>query len=237
MRFFIDLAGRPQSFHYRDSLHAALVAGLAAAGVTSTDLVGEAAKPWAFSAKGHARQGGRTTISAILLSSPDPAIHEAMMRLDTADIRVASSNGDVIDCAGARLRACPRLPAPGQDAIALRFASPVVLSLGPADRTPTRRFAERISEIDVPAALKRSAEVTAGRELDIAPQVDPLALRTDVAKHLVWLRRAPSGRSIGVPGFTFPFALRGTPEDLLFAFLAGFGAKTRQGFGLPLVAA
>ena len=237
MRVFLDLSRRPQGFLYRDSLPAALVAGLAAAGASSTDLVGAAARPWGFSAKGRARPGGQSTVTAIVLSSPHPAIQDAMRRLEAADIRASSTNGDAIDCAGAQLRACSRLPAPGQDAIALRFASPVALSLGPADRTPARRFAESLDEVDVTAALKRSAEVAAGRALDITPQVDPLALRGGAAKHLVWLRRAPSGRRIGVPGFTFPFGLRGTPDDLLYAFLAGFGAKTRQGFGLPLVAA
>jgi CRISPR/Cas system endoribonuclease Cas6 (RAMP superfamily) len=98
------------------------------------------------------------------------------------------------------------------------------------------RYAERVEEINLPAALRRSVEMRAGRSLDIEIEVDRLALRTAVLKRIVWLRRAPTGRRIGVPAFRFPLAMRGAPADVRFAFLAGLGAKTRQGFGLPIIA-
>jgi CRISPR/Cas system endoribonuclease Cas6 (RAMP superfamily) len=235
VRVTIGLEASPQRFRFHDSVHAALVAGLAAAGASSADLVGAAARPWSFAVKGFSRRGGESAATTILLSSPDPAIQDAMSALDIRHVRVASTNGDIIDCSGGRLRACHRLPAPGQDAIALALASPVVLVSPKAGREQTR-YAESVEEIDLPAALRRSVETRAGRGLDIEIEVDRLALRTSVLKRMVWLRRAPTGRRIGVPAFRFPLAMRGTPADLRFAFLAGLGAKTRQGFGLPIIA-
>jgi hypothetical protein len=235
VRVTIGLEGSPQRFRFHDSVHAALVAGLAAAGASSEDLVGAAARPWSFAVKGFSRRGGESAATAILLSSPDPTIQDAMAALDLRHIRVASTNGDTIDCGGGRLKACHRLPAPGQDALALALASPVVLVLPKAGREQTR-YAESVAEIDLPAALRRSVETRAGRGLDIEIEVDRLALRTSVLKRIVWLRRTPTGRRIGVPAFRFPLAMRGTPADLHFAFLAGLGAKTRQGFGLPIIA-
>lgn len=235
MRFTIGLERSPQRFRYHDSVHAALVAGLTAAGARSGDLVGAAARPWSFAVKGFSHRGGESAATAILLSSPDPAIQDAMSALDLQHVRVASTNGDTIDCSGGRLKACHRLPAPGQDALALALASPVVLVSPKVGREQTR-YAESIEEIDLPAALRRSVETRAGHGLDIEIEVDRLALRTDVLKRIVWLRRAPTGRRIGVPAFRFPLAMRGTPADVRFAFLAGLGAKTRQGFGLPIIA-
>lgn len=236
MRVMISLECSPQRFRFHDSLHAALVAGLASAGGQSKDLVGAQARPWSFAAKGFSRSGGESVATSILLSSPDPLVQDAMAALDVREICVASTNGDTIDCGRGHLRACHRLPAPGQDAVALALASPVVLVSPKAGREETRH-AESVEGIDLPAALRRSVETRAGRSLDLEIEVDRLALRTDVVKRIVWLRRAPTGRRIGVPAFRFPFAMRGTPDDLRFAFLAGLGAKTRQGFGLPIIAA
>ncbi len=226
--------GRTQRFSYHDSVHAALVAGLAAADAASADLVGPAARPWGFAVKGFSQRGGVSIANEILLSSPDPVIAAAMARLDPREIRVASSNGDTIDCAGGRIRPCDRLPAPGQDAIALALASPVVLVHPKAGREATR-YAEAVADIDLPAALRRSVESRAGRDVDLEFAVDRLAL-ADVVKRIVWLRRAPNGRRVGIPAFRFPLSLRGNPDDVAFAFLAGLGAKTRQGFGLPIIA-
>jgi hypothetical protein len=189
MRVTIGLELSPQRFRFHDSVHAALVAGLAAAGGRSEHLVGRAARPWSFAVKGFSRRGGETAATAILLSSPDPAIQDAMSALDLHHVRVASTNGDAIDCSGGRLKACYRLPAPGQDALALALASPVVLVSPKVGREETR-YAESIEEIDLAAALRRSVETRAGRSLDIEVEVDRLALRTDVLKRIVWLRRA-----------------------------------------------
>ena len=235
MRATIHLQNSPQMFRFQDSVHAALVAGLSAAGASSADLVGPAARPWSFAVKGYSRAGGESVATSSLLSSPDERIQRAMAALDVMTIRVAADNGDAIDCGGGRLAACHRMPAPGQQEIALALASPVAVARPKTGREKTA-LAETLDGIDVAAALKRSVEARAGRGLDLEVLVDRLAMRTDLAKRLIWLRRAPTGKRIGVPAFRFPFALRGAPEDLRFAFLAGFGAKTRQGFGLPIIA-
>lgn len=226
---------RPQQFVFQDSVHAALVAGLAAAGGQSADLVGPRARPWAFAIKGFSRRGGESVATEVLVSSPDPLIGAAMAALEAPAIAATSTNGDTIDCEGALVRPCRRLPAPGQDAAALAFASPLAIVRPKSGREATR-YAETVADVDLSAALKRSVETRAGRSLDLEISVDTLALQADVTKRIVWLRQAPSGKRVGLPTFRFPFAMRGTPADLLFAYLAGFGAKTRQGFGLPILA-
>lgn len=233
MRLTIDLGRNPQSLVYTDSMNAAIVAGLVAAGLTSEQLVGEGALPWTFAMAGRASRGHGRRILRLTLSSPAAAFAEALERLDPSEIRVASSNGDRIDCSGG-VRHSGRGPARGTDCLAVTFGSPVALMRASGEREK-RKWADSLEDIDLDAALRTSLTRRAGRDLDLSVSVDPLTRIAGTVRQLVKLRKMPNGRPAIIPAFTFPLTLRGAPEDIRFAFLAGLGAKTRAGFGCPIL--
>jgi CRISPR-associated endoribonuclease Cas6 len=112
------------------------------------------------------------------------------------------------------------------------FASPILIPLRKGDPSG-KAYANEIHEVDVDAALRSGLERRAGKTLDISFHIDPLSLMTSAHKRIVPLRSSPKG-PIRVPAFSVPMTLRGKPEDVEFAFLAGLGAKTHAGFGCPI---
>lgn len=232
MRIMIDLRGCPVRFRYMDSMNAAVVAGLAAAGTSSAAMVGPKAEPWTFGVKGYSVRGGKMVTTAVLISSPSEIVADALEKLDVRDIAVKSRNGDAISLTGG----CKRQirDAPAQDVALLAFQSPFALKRRPGERSDGD-WIDRLEDVDIDSALQRGLEVRAGRSLDVTFEVDALSRATAV-KRKVSLRVDRSGRKVFVPAFSTPMAVRGTPSDVRFAYLAGLGAKTRAGFGCPILA-
>lgn len=232
MRLRIDFGARPQMVRYVDSMNASIVALMTGAGLTSTQLTGEQALPWTFGMEAFSLPGRKRRVRSVVVSSPDPAFAEIVSRLDPAAMKVQSCNGDVIDGAGARILPCDDL-APQADEVMIGFISPFLLAQKKEGRDKTR-FHEDLPIAEAPSALKAGLDRRAGRELDLEIIIDPLTARTDGAKkHLIHIRRFPSGKDMILPGFAPPLTLRGKPEDVRFAYLAGLGAKTRAGAGCP----
>jgi len=231
MRIMLELKRGQQTFAYLDSLNAALVAGLVAAGARSEDLVGPAAKPWTFGFEGRSDPRARTRLFSVTISTPDPAIGEALFRLDPAEVRCASSNGDALDLSGAIRHEIDTSNA-RTGALMVNFASPFAI-MRKKDGRSKSEFAQSLDEVDLDPALRRGLERRAGRELEIAFHIDPLSRMTDVRKRVIPLRNSPKG-PIRMPAFSAPMTIRGRPEDVEFAFLAGLGAKTHAGFGCPI---
>lgn len=234
MRVLIEFQRSPQQYRYADSMNAALVAGLVAAGLRSDELVGEKALPWTFGTAGKAGPGGKRIVFSVTLSSPSERFAEALTRLDPGEIRVASSNGDTIYLAGAVLRHCPSLPAGGAAELMVTFASPFLVPMPKQGREKTR-FHDDLFGVDLNAALVAGVSRRAGRTLDLTISTDRLSMATDLKKQLVHLRRLSNGKPLFHPAFSVPMTLRGRPEDVRFAFLAGVGAKTHAGFGCPIL--
>lgn len=220
-----------QSFTYLDSLNAALVAGLVAAGARSEALVGPASKPWTFGFEGRSDARARTRLFSVTISTPDPALSEALARLNPAEVRCASSNGDMLDLSGA---ICNEIDTSNArtEALMVSFASPFAVMKQKAGRSKSA-FAQSLDEVDLDPALRRGLERRAGRKLDVSFHIDPLSRMTDVRKRVIPLRHSPKG-PIRMPAFSAPMTIRGCPEDVEFAFLAGLGAKTHTGFGCPI---
>ncbi|MCG5508765.1 CRISPR-associated endoribonuclease Cas6 [Ectothiorhodospira lacustris] len=217
---------------FTDSMNAALVSALVAAGLRPEEVVGETAEPWTFGMEAYSRPGRKRRVHSVVLSSPSKRFAEAANRINPADISVTSCNGDVINGASARLLTCDDLP-PGASEIMIGFISPFLLPVKKDGRTKTR-FHEELPISEVPTALKMGLDRRAKRTLDLSIAIDPLSAATDGRrKHLVHIRRFPSGKKMILPGFIVPMTLRGTPEDVRFAYLAGLGAKTRNGNGCP----
>lgn len=231
MRIILDIRRAPQRAKYADSINAALVAGLVAAGAKSEDVVGMSAKPWTFGVEGRTDRKGATVIMSVTVSTPDADLGAALERIDPDAIRCSSSNGDVLYFGAARHQIIDTSNAKNEEVMAA-FASPFVIPLQKSDPSG-KAYADDLSEVDLDAALRAGLERRAGRDLDVSFHVDPLSRMTDVRKRVVPLRKSPKG-TIHVPAFAVPMTLRGKPEDVEFAFLAGLGAKTHAGFGCPI---
>ncbi|WP_235442193.1 CRISPR-associated endoribonuclease Cas6 [Rhabdonatronobacter sediminivivens] len=213
-------------------MNAALVAGLAAAGIPSSRLVGERAAPWTFGMEGEILEGKGRLVRSVVVSTPDQELAEAMTRLDPPTISVRSGNGDRIDGDGATISVADEL-VPGTEEVMITFISPFVLMAKKAGREKTV-FCENLPTSTLSEVMKAGLEKRAFRRLDLSVSVDPLSARIDGRrKHLTHYRRLKNGRSLILPGFIVPLTLRGNPEDVRFAYLAGFGAKTRAGNGCP----
>lgn len=157
-----------------------------------------------------------------------------MRLLSPRAVRVASSNGDRIDLSHGLLHEMPeRLTAETSDAMFM-FASPFVLPQKKNGIEKTR-YLDRLDGVDVDAALRRSLERRVGRPLDIAFGIDSLSLRADGGPRIVRYRRMKNGRDQMISAFSLPVAVKGAPEAIRFAYFAGLGAKTRVGFGCPIL--
>lgn len=231
MRIMLELKQAHHSFIYLDSLNAALVAGLVAAGARSEDLVGPASKPWTFGYEGRSDPRARTRLFSVTVSTPDPALGEALARLNPAEVRCVSSNGDALDLSGAVRREIDTTDARNAE-LMVAFASPFAI-LRKKDGRSKSEFAQSLDEVDLEPALRRGLERRAGRDLELSFHIDPLTRMTDVRKRVIPLRHSPKG-PIRIPAFSAPMTIRGRPKDVEFAFLAGLGAKTHAGLGCPV---
>lgn len=231
MHRIIITPSRKVNFRFLDSVQAALVEGLVHAGLPGDALVGHTAHPWTFACLGWTRKGGLRTLSRLVVSSASDTISAALGKLDPARIRKTSANGDVINLDGARIRPDAHVPVPETRELCVAFPGRFALTLLKSKRSATE-FARSATDTDFPAALKAGLDRRAGRTLDLEIAIDPLTLATDGRAVPVALRKS-GDRRIMIPAFDMPVTLRGNPADLAWAFHAGLGAKTRQGFGCP----
>lgn len=221
----------PARLRYRDSLHAALVAGLRATGVPEATLIGVAAAPWTFAASGRSFPGGPSLVRAVILSTSNSVLGQAMQRLDPATIRWSSINGDEVDLSGAMRRSEPLPLLPGQDEITVGFASPFLVS---APAAPQKTYARSIMGLDLSAAFSAGLTRRLGRPINLRVTPDRLSALTDGAKPVLVRVRRSGGRDVILPALSATLTLRAPPHDLHDAYLAGLGEKTRYGFGCPV---
>lgn len=227
-RVTLDLP-RPVQIRYLDTVHAGLVTALRRAGAEEQRVIGEAAAPWTFAISGHAFAGGRVRVDSITLSTPDPALGAAMLRINGADACVRSSNGDVLDLTGATCRPVPVPLHPEQDQIAIGFASPFLVS----ERGPKKTYARSLAGLDLSAAFSAGLSRRLGRPVALQVAQDRLSAMTDGAEpKLIRVRRSGT-RDLILPALSAVLTLCGKPADLRDAYLAGLGEKTRYGFGCP----
>ncbi len=231
MRIKLDTRRSLQRAMYADSINAALVAGLVAAGARSEDVVGISARPWTFGIEGRSDRRNATVIHSVTVSTPDPELGEVLARIKPDEVRCASDNGDTLYFGAARREMIDTANAKNPE-LMVAFASPFALPFRKQDRD-IKLYADALDDVDLDAALRAGLERRAGRNLDVSFHIDPLSRKTDVTKRVVPLRKSPRG-TIYLPAFSVPMTFRGKPEDVAFAFLAGLGSKTRAGFGCPI---
>ncbi len=195
-------------------------------------MVGPMAHPWTFACYGWTRRGGLRTLARLLVSSASDRIAAAFGKLDPAHISKASINGDMISMEGAQMRPDTHIPAQGTCELCVFFPGRFALTRPKSTRSATE-YARSVTDTDFPVALKAGLDRRAGRRLELEIAIDPLTLATEGSSVPVALRKSGDSRIL-IPAFNMPVTLRGNPDDLAWAFHAGLGAKTRQGFGCPV---
>ncbi|MBK1649040.1 CRISPR-associated endoribonuclease Cas6 [Rhabdochromatium marinum] len=221
--------GRWASYRHLDLIHDAIVNALTSAGATSEQVIGARAHPWTFAALGHRREReGRVHSLVISTSSPELAV--ALKTLKTDTLRYArAATGELFDFSAASvIQEDPPLCAdPG--VLGVLALAPIVIRDRSAEGT---RWHSSLADVDLSAAVNARLSRFAGREVALTIQPDSLYLRAN-PKHsvLVSTKRMKNGRSAFVIGMQAPLVLAGRQEDLLLAWYAGIGEKTRNGFG------
>ena len=225
---------RPLRVRYLDSVHAALVTGLRMAGVEGDRIIGPDAAPWTFAISGRCFRGGTIQFGAVTLSTSDPTLGEAMLRIDPATVRAWSSNGDVVDLAGAALQPVAIPLMPDQDRIAVGFASPFLVS---EHGSAKKVYARALAGLDLSAAFSAGLSRRLRREARLHVAQDRLSALTEGAAPVLVRVRRTGSRDLILPALSTVLTLSGRPADLRDAYLAGLGEKTRYGFGCPVALA
>ncbi|MEA3642354.1 MAG: CRISPR-associated endoribonuclease Cas6 [Lamprobacter sp.] len=151
-------------------------------------------------------------------------------RLDASALRYARAvTGELFDFSGAIsvIEEQPFCADPG--VLGVLLLSPLAIS----DRSAKgKRWHTSLADIDLSAAINARLSRLAGRSVALNVQPDSLYLRAN-PKHsvLVSTKRMRNGHNAFVIGLQAPLVLAGSREDLLFAWYAGIGEKTRNGFG------
>lgn len=219
--------GRMAEFRYRDLVHDAIVQALASAGAESETLVGRRAEPWVFAALGrHERRRGLA--HSVVIATPSRNLAPALLRIDPRNMRFArAKTSEFLDFSEATVTHEGDPIASGQDRLGVVMLSPLALK----DRGG-RRWRTDLTEPDISEAVSASLSRRAGREVRLEFIPDSLYLRTR-KRHsvLVATRGDARGNNAFVIAMEAPALLTGSEEDLRFAWYAGLGAKTRNGFG------
>jgi CRISPR-associated endoribonuclease Cas6 len=221
--------GQWASFQHQDLVHDAIVNALIAAGATPEQVIGMHAEPWTFAALGYHR-GHAGYLHGLVISTPSKLLAPVLTALDPTAIRYArASTGELLDFAAASMsnELPPICQNPG--VLGVLTLSPIAIS-DPSGKH--KRWHTRFDQVDLSAAASARLSRIAGRTVSLTIQPDSLYLRAN-SQHsvLVHTKRLPNGRSAFVIGMQAPLVLAGSREDLLLAWYAGLGEKTRNGFG------
>lgn len=227
--------GAYASYRYLDSVHASIVAGLTTTGIPASRLIGQSAAPWTFAARGYAQPGGQMTLTGLLISTPDAEISEALERLNPQAMVKHSTNGDTIDLGAWRKVEERRRPHPEAREVCIGFASPFAISVRKQDRGDGKpRFFGNLTDVNVAEALRQSVvkRLPEGADLEVA--IDRLTLAVEGTPRPVSLKSLGGKRQM-VFGYRMPVTLRGDPKAIAATYFGGLGAKTRLGFGCPIL--
>ncbi|WP_026199389.1 CRISPR-associated endoribonuclease Cas6 [Lamprocystis purpurea] len=221
--------GRHAVYRHLDLVHDALVNALTAAGAASDQVVGHGALPWNFAALGHHRKH-EGVVHSLVVSTPSTTLAQVLGRIDPATLRYArAATGELVDFADAELIPEPPPLLTEQAVLGVLTLSPIAIS---DPSKPGKRWHTRLDACDLSAAVNARLSRLAGRRVTLNIQPDSLYLRAN-PRHsvLVSTKSDKAGRSAFVIGMEAPLVLAGSREDVLFAWYAGIGEKTRNGFG------
>lgn len=219
-----------QIYTHQDLIHDAIINGLEQAGVSSEHMVGRYAKPWTFAPLGWHR-GHQGFVHSLVISSIDPVIARALTRIKPEHITQRRWNGEIIDFTGSN-RSIEYDPIfPDQTQLECLLLSPLALQ-DHTQQNSKKHWYQNLSALPLSEIISHKLSTQAGREVQLKILPDLLYLRAN-PKHsvLVNLKQHKNGQKSFVIGMQAPLLLAGSEEDLRFAWYAGIGEKTRNGFG------
>lgn len=224
--------GELASFHFLDSLHAALVNGWTACGAKGSHIVGPNAANWSFGAVGTARPKGFLLKSVVVGTEAGP-LDQFIGQLRPEKVRKTSTNGDVLDLS-AWHRSVEDLPVAEEPGVTTALPAIMLSPLALSVRGEKRRWHADLSEVEPylnEAVNSRLSRIT-DREVRLDIQADRLYMRANPHHStLVRTRAVPGARPAFVIGMLCPLVIRGSIDDLRSAWTLGIGEKNRYGFG------
>lgn len=217
-----------QTYTHQDLIHDAIINGLETAGCDAASLMGINARPWTFAPLGW-HQGHQGFVHSLVISTSAPDIARALTRLKPETITQRRWNGETLSFAGAQLSIEPDPLFPNQTQLACLLLSPLVLQ---NKQGTDKQWCKDLRDLDLGEIISRKLSAKAGRPIQLTIQLDALYLRVN-PKHsvLVNLKHFPNGHKSFVIGMQAPLLIQGSEDDLRFAWYAGIGEKTRNGFG------
>lgn len=228
IKLFLPHPTPAQTYSHQDLLHDALINGLEASGCDPTHLMGMNAKLWTFAPLGWHR-GHTGYVHTLIVSTTEPVIARALTRLKPETITQRRWNGEFINFAGAHLSIEPDPLLPQQTQLACLLLSPLVLQ---ESKQNNKRWCKDLSILNLSEIISRKLSAKAKRDIQLKVLPDSLYLKA-YPEHsvLVQLKKFKNNNQSFVIGMQAPLLLEGSEEDLRFAWYAGIGEKTRNGFG------
>ena len=221
-----------QCVRYRllDILHDALVNAWVQAGAAAGAVIGHESKPWTFAPLGGNRGKDRKYTHSLIVSTPDSGLADYLRRFDPAAVAYARvATNDSVNFGHAAINVEDDPIPPGGGAVGVLLLSPMALSV--AGGKP-KRWHTRLDIPELADAINARLSRLAGRPVGLQIKPDSLYLRANPGHSvLVPLKQDKQGRISYVIALSAPLVLAGSEADLRFAWHAGLGEKTRNGFG------
>lgn len=221
---------QPIYYHYSDILHDALINAWVAAGISADEVTGMSARPWNFAPLGK-HQGSDNTVHSLVVSTPDTVLAKYLAQFNPQDIHYArTSTGEGVDFSAAHISIETDPILLGQNALGVLMLSPIAISDNTANGN--KRWHKHLEQFDLSTAINHRLSRLAGREIKLQVQPDSLYLRCNPEHSiLIPMKKMSNGKLAYVIGMSAPLVLSGSEDDLRFAWYAGLGEKTRNGFG------
>ncbi len=228
-RIRISLPKAQEHYKYLDILHDALVSGLIAAGAKKEQVIHMTALPWNFAALGHHHQKDNMA-HTLVVSTPDANLAKILSRLNPKDIRYARANTlEAVNFADAKISIEDDPIMPKQNVLGVLMLSPLLISNKTSAKD--KRWHKHLGQFDLSTAINHRLSRLAGREIKLQVEPDSLYLRCNPDHSMLVPTKLVRGKSVFVIGMRAPLLLIGNEADLRFAWYAGLGEKTRNGFG------
>lgn len=218
-----------QTYSHQDLIHDAIINALAATGIEMDTVLGRNAKLWTFAPLGWHR-GHTGFMHSLILSTSDLELARAFTKLKADQLSKRRWNGESINFSGAQISLEPDPFFPKQTQLACLLLSPLVLRNH--SQATNKHWHTQLNGLDLSEMISRQLSAKAGREIRLNITPDSLYLRAN-PKHsvLINLKQHQGGQKSFVIGMQAHLLLEGSEDDLRFAWYAGIGEKTRNGFG------
>lgn len=231
MRRAIFLLNKPVSVKYLDSIHASFKECFRQLGFSEQELQGENAMAWNFGTRGFMKSGSMN-INRITLSTANPDMAKAFMRISPENVVWRSSNGDIVDLSDSLFSFLPDPVQPRQTEMTIRFISPFCIKKEKGNHV--NAWARDLSDIDLGEVFSKNLTRRIGKIIDLKVDISKLDMKADgKARTCIRLKKilGPVGKDILIPAFSCKMKLSGNEDALRLAYFSGVGEKTRYGFG------